>query len=124
MQKVFFAVLTTLAGCFCWEVEKTTRPPIICRIACPKKCPPITCPEGTKVGYYSAICQCCPTCVIPERGDCPWMGKEPDSGDVKCEVYTECCEGVCSRGECVTESTSESTESTDSSNTDSSTRQI
>ncbi|CAG9761384.1 unnamed protein product [Ceutorhynchus assimilis] len=122
MQKVLFVVLIALAGCFCWEeeIEKSTRPPLLCLIACPK-CPPITCPEGTKVGYYSSVCQCCPTCVISEGDDCPWTGPEPPSGKVRCEVYTECCEGVCTKGDCVTESTSESTESTDSSTTEPST---
>ncbi|CAG9772918.1 unnamed protein product [Ceutorhynchus assimilis] len=124
MQKVLFVALTALAGCFCWEeeLEKAilpSRPPFTCLIVCPK-CPPITCPEGTKAGY-SAFCQCCPTCVIPEGDHCPWTGPEPPSGNVRCEVYTECCEGVCSGGNCVTESTSESTEATESSTTDSST---
>ncbi|CAG9772917.1 unnamed protein product [Ceutorhynchus assimilis] len=114
MQKVHFlllVVLTTVAVCSGGQVSKAEAS--ICKEEDCKPCTPsIECPEGTEEGY-AFPCQCCPSCVIREGGKCPWMGEEPDSGEVECEVDTNCCNDVCSREECETDTTTESSTTTD-----------
>ncbi|CAG9772912.1 unnamed protein product [Ceutorhynchus assimilis] len=91
MQKEGIIIIIVASIIIAMCKDEQVRP---CNVPC-QDCPCLNCPEGTVPGNYM-YCQCCQTCVIPEGGKCPWTGDEPDSGDVECEVGTNCCNGICS----------------------------
>ncbi|CAG9772911.1 unnamed protein product [Ceutorhynchus assimilis] len=89
MQKLYIGllvVLTVVAVCLGHGPE--------CDLSNCRECPEIWCPPDTILGPNRA-CQCCPSCVIPIGGCCPYYDERPDSGDVDCIYDSVCCDGIC-----------------------------